>query len=46
MIKIQAIETDVTNMSHNEIVEKFGEVYGFKTKNDRTIVQVGYILTY
>lgn len=43
MIKIIPLETEVTDLTHNEIVEKFGEVYGFKTKEGRTIAQIGFV---
>lgn len=43
--RIFPLEANVTGMSHNEIVEKFGEVYGFKNRGNRTIAQVGYVQT-
>jgi len=44
MISVFPLETDVTGMTHNEIVEKFGEVYGFKNRGKTLIAQIGFVM--
>ena len=41
--RIFPLEANVTGMSHNEVVEKFGEVFGFKNRGKKLIAQVGYV---
>jgi len=44
MIRIQPITADVSGLTHNEIVEKFGEeIFGIQETEGKVLVQVGYI---
>ena len=43
MIRVKPILADVTDMTHNEVVEKFGEVFGFKEKEGKILAEIGYI---
>jgi len=44
MIRVKPIIADVKYLTHNEIVEKFGEeIFGIQETEGKVLVQVGYI---
>lgn len=43
MIRIIPLTQNVSGLTHNEIVEQFGEVFGIYEKDNKIIAEVGYI---
>lgn len=43
IIRIIPIIADVSGMTYDEILFKFGDVYGFKNNGEKIIAEVGFI---
>jgi len=43
MIRITPIIADVTDLTYNEVVEKYESIYGFKEKEGKIFAEIGYI---